>query len=1006
MARGAPSSSRVAAPAADPQASQRTWTPLREDYFQPPLLSSRERQYLVRKSCEAAQELVERARSAGGPISWRHVEKSNGVQVYAGAPRSGAAGAALSAASMCGVTCVPGTVKEVASLFQLGSSRSMKEFARAHREWFYDGVVLHTLAPRTKEKPLHQVTAKWMVVQTPHGLPHRDFCYLECQDKFIDARGRKGWVLGQHSIKLPGCDELKKEFGLVRGSLYHSGFVVVESEERPGHVDVIHLVQINFKEHTPVPASFLRARVVFVAQVRNMLRSKRLNEQRYLSDLELVPRKYRARCSVCQDSFSLLLLRKLNCRKCGEVVCAACSKEFPIENRNFAATNGGEEVRKLRICMHCFQVITNAPKPTSALAEPPHSSTMSMSFMGYHDDEKHDSPDMCPPLDMSALTSSESTIPISLTSMSNAEMPTPVPTSTPSPIPVSRSRSRGRDREREREVQNELDTVARKYTMVGSTNENEEEDLVDHEHRDSEEAESDGDSFAQRDSELLLNTAGCDMNYLDADMRQFHDQSLFMRPNRSGDAPTFHGDRSFSSQLKDNMSALPVTASNEALLAPANKVINQESHVATPPYEHLPTSPKHKSEKSLDSAPRTTRPTIHRDDTFALERMDLEERQVSRTAPAGHIVLDAMGDKSSPTAVEMSTIRTDDRFVIANGSMVSAPVEGDAESLTFHEGQPNNELTPPVVPISVSSSSQEAEGDIVQTSGDELSEVRSRASSRMSFSSAPSARSSSVCSSRLDLASPPATPPTSSPAPISRLSATSASSPVAVASALELAASNDAFTLRANGSPEVTPASNHNTNSAPPAYVPDRFRKMEQSHEMQFTPKQAAALPSSKTPRQSGDSGAALDNFQLDFSASFSTNQDRSASGGNDLVVEGITRLPPPEERNRAGSTGSNDVRVRYQPFGSSVLDTVPDSDVLSTSASEDEDDSEDENMLLSARQLYERFGNTSKLSQMAGGNRPGFQRTLSQIQQSFDQLSDSESEDDTRVSTVAARRR
>jgi hypothetical protein len=394
MARGgagAPSSSRVLGASSasnDALSASRVWTPLRENYFEPPLLSSRERAYLVRKSCEAAQELVERARSAGGPIAWRHVEKNNGVQMYAGQPRAAGGAAALSAASMCGVTSVPGTVKEVASLFQLGSTRQMKEFARAHREWFYDGVVLHTLAPRTKEKPLHQVTAKWMVMQMPHGLPHRDFCFLECQDKFIDARGRKGWVLGQHSIKLPGCDDLKREFGLVRGSMYHSGFVVVESEERPGHVDVIHLVQINLKEHTPVPMSLLRARVLFVAQVKNMLRSKRLNEQRYLSDLELVPRKYRARCAVCQDSFSLLLLRKLNCRKCGEVVCAACSKEFPIENRNFAATNGGDEVRKLRICMHCFQVITNAPKPTSALVEPPHSSTMSMSFLGYHDDER------------------------------------------------------------------------------------------------------------------------------------------------------------------------------------------------------------------------------------------------------------------------------------------------------------------------------------------------------------------------------------------------------------------------------------------------------------------------------------------------------------------------------------------------------------------------------------------------------------------------------------------
>ncbi|CAI5708936.1 unnamed protein product [Peronospora destructor] len=384
------SSSRVAGRNASntesPLSASRVWTPLRENYFALPALSTRERAYFVRKSCEAALELVGRVRSTGGPMVWQHVEKHNGVQIYAGSPRLDATGTACSATTMCGVTSVPGTMKEVASLFELSSTRQMKEFGQAHREWFYDGVILHTLAPRTNEKSLHQVTAKWMVIQMPHGVPHRDFCYLECQDKFIDAKGRKGWVLGQHSIKLPGCEDLKKEFGFVRGSLYNSGLVVVESEERPGHMDVIHLVQLNLKDHTPVPMGLLRARVLFVAQVRNMLRSKRLNEQRYLSDLELVPRKYRVKCAVCRDSFSLLLLRKMNCRKCGEVVCAACSKEFSIENRNFAAINGRDDVRKLRICMHCFQVITNVPKPTSALVEPPHSSTMSMSFLGYHDD--------------------------------------------------------------------------------------------------------------------------------------------------------------------------------------------------------------------------------------------------------------------------------------------------------------------------------------------------------------------------------------------------------------------------------------------------------------------------------------------------------------------------------------------------------------------------------------------------------------------------------------------
>ncbi|KAG1703493.1 hypothetical protein DVH05_007440 [Phytophthora capsici] len=1470
MARGGLSSSRMAASTASNESlgASRVWTPLRENYFEPPLLSSRERAYLVRKSCEAAQELVERARSAGGPIAWRHVEKNNGVQIYAGSPRASATGAALTAASMCGVTSVPGTVKEVASLFQLGSTRQMKEFARAHREWFYDGVVLHTLAPRTKEKPLHQVTAKWMVVQMPHGLPHRDFCYLECQDKFIDARGRKGWVLGQHSIKLPGCDELKREFGLVRGSLYHSGFVVVESEDKPGHVDVIHLVQINLKEHTPVPASLLRARVLFVAQVRNMLRSKRLNEQRYLSDLELVPRKYRARCAVCQDSFSLLLLRKLNCRKCGEVVCAACSKEFPIENRNFAATNGGDEVRKLRICMHCFQVITNAPKPTSALAEAPHSSTMSMSFLGYHDDErrasymtsrvggrhghreedapkiflqsmrrekpsrrrmsstspipgfgadmppstsrhrtrgepdgdlyqrsqryqqqqqdysrsrdrresqrmrpsdfrpsqslslddpiargegrytlqmpgppaaappasifdrpangssrrqqsglprsnssdmllgtgghnmsnfsrlqelssrerlaqlqrennymtrssidhrmpdaymsalqqasrdKHDFdapppmyqppsdfgafgatlndhtaapdfgpfdstmdyPDTAPPLDMSALTTSASTIPIELNSMSTAAMPTAAPMKGGRELELLRQRELEIEQRRvsstssgssassvdidtydeptkvtmvppiaERQLQDEMtieriapkmpppsgtpaqdpipsieksmkaayihDTDEDSDTSMGASDDEEErrisarkhnplssaqprttsrrpiddndeetkaqefaetpalpppspsahtatrtvlerpsianslaglqlgdathpesdsthfvevvapnrteaveedvvdhghqlqhskvEDLIDHDYQDSSAVKELNDrasekslgcdddvnvdivtrkytqnsrdiqttklsqredSFSESDDEVILNTVGCDMNYLDEDMRQFHDQSLFIRQSRDGGAPSLHGESKLSSQLRDGMPS-------------GNSEVQSTSNVL-PPYEHMPTSPKGESGKTVDFS-KPSRPTISREGTFALDNMMSEERQKPVNDRAGGIVLDAQmapSNVSSPSAV--STVRTDDRFA-TQFSAVSVPMNDAAEDLSFDLGQRDSEVPrasmidlveedrtvdspPPVIPVLMPADMTAVENS--QSSGDNVLESRSRSSSKISFSSVLSsgARDSSICSMGLDAPTPPATPPSASPVGIDSLSATSASSPAAVP-ALDLATSSSSLT-------EVIIPAQSNTNA--PAYLPDRFRTAEQLQQMQQQvpvnekPSEStlSSTPSqvSNTPRQSAASSSALDNFQLDFSASFNAHQEKK-SQKETTAIEGLSRASIIEDRNRASSTGSNDVQVRYQPAGSSVLDTVPDTGVPSS----DEDDSEDENMLLSARQLYGRFGNTKQLSKL-GGDRPGFQHTLSQIQQSFDELS-SDSEDENTPATSDA---
>lgn len=145
---------------------------------------------------------------------------------------------------------------------------------------------------------------------------------------------------------------------------------------------------------------------------------------------------------------------------------------------------------------------------------------------------------------------------------------------------------------------------------------------------------------------------------------------------------------------------------------------------------------------------------------------------------------------------------------------------------------------------------------------------------------------------------------------------------------------------------------------------------MEQLQQSQQQEQQKVDPAASTTPRQSTDSNGTLDNFQLNFSASFNAHQEQKPHPSESGVVDGLSHLPPPptDDRNRASSTGSNDVQVlRYQSVGSSVLDTVPDTARLSIS---DDDDSENENVLLSARKLYGKFGNTKQLSRL-GGNRP-----------------------------------
>ncbi|RLN76420.1 hypothetical protein BBJ28_00025901, partial [Nothophytophthora sp. Chile5] len=182
-------------------------------------------------------------------------------------------------------------------------------------------------------------------------IKNRDFLTLECQSTFVDVSGRRGWVRSYHSIKLPCCPDLQGEYGLVRGSFYHTGHVFIESE-RPGFLDVIFSAQVNLKGSLHLPSALFfvatKKRLSSVADLQKMLTRRRLGSQRFLGDLELVPKNQRKRCHLCSSKFGLLT-RKARCRKCGEVVCAAaCSTVWEVTVPRFG-------VKKVRVCAKCAQ---------------------------------------------------------------------------------------------------------------------------------------------------------------------------------------------------------------------------------------------------------------------------------------------------------------------------------------------------------------------------------------------------------------------------------------------------------------------------------------------------------------------------------------------------------------------------------------------------------------------------------------------------------------------------
>lgn len=332
--------------------------PLPADYFTCPDLSKRETEYFVAKARASAKALVDAARSQDGPIRWTETGVVNNVQLYKGKARH--PGAVVDSTEQikyaCAATTIQGSLQEVASLFDHSSTEKVKDFAQSDGD-LMDGLVLYTLA--NSERHMHQITIKWTSLELPSPmLKNRDFVTLECQDTFSDARtGRRGWVRSFHSIKLPCVPDLQRELSFVRGSFYHSGYVFVESD-RAGFLDVIFSFQLNFKGNLDLKSRTISALYKRVIKSRfsklpdlgQMLLRRRLGAQRFLGDLELVPKKSRTHCELCQVKFGLLT-RKSRCRKCGQVICQSCSTQWEI-------TVPKVGVKSVRVCSKCA-VITD-----------------------------------------------------------------------------------------------------------------------------------------------------------------------------------------------------------------------------------------------------------------------------------------------------------------------------------------------------------------------------------------------------------------------------------------------------------------------------------------------------------------------------------------------------------------------------------------------------------------------------------------------------------------------
>lgn len=256
---------------------------------------------------------------------------------------------AAAACCLRGLSEVNASVEEFAMLFKHDSHKQFADHGLLFNPDLLDMATLYALVQPSGDHPRRYVGIKWCLVQAPSKLfRDRDFCYLECQKEFRDARGRRGWVRSMHSIKMPSCPSLEKPHGIVRASMYRCGLTAVESAQ-PGVLDVTYTVEMDLKGHFPelLQPSFLTHRIASLAAIDKFLQQQRLSSSPLLGDLDL-PRAaaLKTTCHLCYRPFSALRVRRVVCRKCGYGVCKSCSSAWQLDIPVIGKT-------KVRICTVC-----------------------------------------------------------------------------------------------------------------------------------------------------------------------------------------------------------------------------------------------------------------------------------------------------------------------------------------------------------------------------------------------------------------------------------------------------------------------------------------------------------------------------------------------------------------------------------------------------------------------------------------------------------------------------
>lgn len=315
------------------------------------------------KNIERSRALANGSRrKAGTEIEgYRFVQVSKGVAIYEDAttirldhkstrPR------------LIGVSAVKATLDEFIDTF---GRKSEDAFALLNPD-MQSCRQMHTISD---ERERH-IGVNWMSMHptwTGSMARRRDFVVLECEENFSTGTqsNRRGWVQMMHSVQLPWCPQLEEASSIVRGSMYQTGTIALESEASPEWLHVISVVEVDMKGNIADRSQRANAmrRISCLETVAPTIVKQRLQRMSLIRTKQFNAAKppKENHCSVCTQRIGIPSLRLHHyCRKCSASVCGSCSRNWKLD----PATK-----KKTRVCGLCIMATQKSNKNNIAVDE-------------------------------------------------------------------------------------------------------------------------------------------------------------------------------------------------------------------------------------------------------------------------------------------------------------------------------------------------------------------------------------------------------------------------------------------------------------------------------------------------------------------------------------------------------------------------------------------------------------------------------------------------------------